>query len=418
MQHVYSEIDGWFDFPDVYLNAVAQAVDGARFVEIGAYLGKSAAFMAVEITNSGKRIQFDVVDTWTLTPQQPIIPGDFEKYGRSTYGAFLSNMDKFGLRAIVNPIQGRSTEVAATYEDGSLDFVFIDADHSYDAVRADIAAWLPKVKHRGVLAGHDYDAGTHRAVVLAVDVALPLSQIQRCNRSWVFHNELPTVGHFVVPLSSEPREYLLYIPCVNGPELLAEAVDSVRDHWANLIIIDQSDEGIKDLWDGCIAIYRWTAESHFVRMQNWLQRHAMLERVPYFLFMHHDACCQNNAVQMVVDEARILDRIGERWGVIFTAYDALCLFSTHATIQVGAWDETFRWYVADIDYYNRMTWAGFRQVTSSRTIVQHHVSQTLRRLSPAERAAVEQNHSWAQAHYAHKWGGWNQQETHRIPYGG
>jgi hypothetical protein len=34
--------------------------------------------------------------------------------------------------------------------------VFIDADHTYEAVKADIAAWLPKVKPDGILAGHDY----------------------------------------------------------------------------------------------------------------------------------------------------------------------------------------------------------------------------------------------------------------------
>jgi hypothetical protein len=47
-----------------------------------------------------------------------------------------------------------------------LDFVFIDADHSYPAVKADIAAWMPKVKVGGWLCGHDYDL---RAVKRAVD---------------------------------------------------------------------------------------------------------------------------------------------------------------------------------------------------------------------------------------------------------
>ena len=36
-----------------------------------------------------------------------------------------------------------------------LDFVFIDADHSTDAVIADIEAWKPKIKKGGVLCGHD-----------------------------------------------------------------------------------------------------------------------------------------------------------------------------------------------------------------------------------------------------------------------
>lgn len=53
-------------------------------------------------------------------------------------------------------IKGKSVDVAKTFEDGSLDFVYIDADHSYEAVKEDYNAWLPKVRKGGVIAGHDY----------------------------------------------------------------------------------------------------------------------------------------------------------------------------------------------------------------------------------------------------------------------
>lgn len=53
--------------------------------------------------------------------------------------------------------QGDSVQAAATVGDGELDFVFIDADHTYGACRADIAAWAPKLKPGGLLCGHDYD---------------------------------------------------------------------------------------------------------------------------------------------------------------------------------------------------------------------------------------------------------------------
>lgn len=51
-------------------------------------------------------------------------------------------------------IRADSVEAAASFGDGSCDFVFIDAAHHYEAVAADIAAWAPKV--RGLLCGHDY----------------------------------------------------------------------------------------------------------------------------------------------------------------------------------------------------------------------------------------------------------------------
>lgn len=49
-----------------------------------------------------------------------------------------------------------------------LGFVYIDGDHSYEAVATDIAAWWPILSEVGVLAGHDYD-DTHPGVIQAVN---------------------------------------------------------------------------------------------------------------------------------------------------------------------------------------------------------------------------------------------------------
>jgi Methyltransferase domain len=65
-----------------------------------------------------------------------------------------------------------SLEAVGTFADASLDFVYIDANHEFQAVLDDIHAWFPKVKPGGVLAGHDYldgmlpagDFGVKRAV--------------------------------------------------------------------------------------------------------------------------------------------------------------------------------------------------------------------------------------------------------------
>jgi Methyltransferase domain len=62
-----------------------------------------------------------------------------------------------------------SLEAANGLSDGTLDFVFIDADHGYDAVKADIAAWLPKIRPGGWVTGHDYDLEKFPGVVRAVE---------------------------------------------------------------------------------------------------------------------------------------------------------------------------------------------------------------------------------------------------------
>jgi hypothetical protein len=49
-----------------------------------------------------------------------------------------------------------STDAARDVPDGSLDFVHIDGNHGREQVYADLAAWTPKVRLGGIVAGHDY----------------------------------------------------------------------------------------------------------------------------------------------------------------------------------------------------------------------------------------------------------------------
>lgn len=54
-------------------------------------------------------------------------------------------------------IKELSTEAVKRFENGSLDFVYIDASHSYPAVKEDITIWTPKVRSGGIVSGHDYN---------------------------------------------------------------------------------------------------------------------------------------------------------------------------------------------------------------------------------------------------------------------
>lgn len=49
-----------------------------------------------------------------------------------------------------------SVDAAASVPDGSLDLIYIDANHVYDAVLEDLTFWAPKVKAGGLVAGHDF----------------------------------------------------------------------------------------------------------------------------------------------------------------------------------------------------------------------------------------------------------------------
>ncbi len=153
----YEEIPGWFNFQDVYEQAVARSSDGAVMVEIGAWMGRSTAYLSALIRDSKKDIELRVVDTWRGNENVRVCSDAIAALGdRDLLNVFLSNMQRLGLRKHVLPVRMDSVAAAATMADQSIDFAFIDADHRYGPVRADIDAWLPKIKPGGVLAGHDY----------------------------------------------------------------------------------------------------------------------------------------------------------------------------------------------------------------------------------------------------------------------
>lgn len=75
------------------------------------------------------------------------------------------NLAKYSER--VSIIEEYSDKAVDRFEDNSLDFVYIDGNHSYDFVKKDIKLYYPKVKPEGVLGGHDFGSG-YVGVVYAV----------------------------------------------------------------------------------------------------------------------------------------------------------------------------------------------------------------------------------------------------------
>jgi predicted O-methyltransferase YrrM len=180
MEHVYTNVsfgENWFNYPSVYKMIVEQAKDNSKFVEIGSWKGRSAAYMLVEIINSKKNIQLTSVDSW---PAEEI------------YQIYRGNMDGF----LKNPnlykhIRGSSVEGSEHFENNSLDFVFIDACHLYECITLDIDTWLPKVKKGGILAGHDYNLDDptnpeHAGVIKAIDELFPKDRITIKDTCWIY----------------------------------------------------------------------------------------------------------------------------------------------------------------------------------------------------------------------------------------
>lgn len=77
---------------------------------------------------------------------------------------FLDNMRYFNLEDTVEQWQMSSEEASKKIDNHSLDFIFIDGDHTYEFVKRDIQLWYPKLKKGKIIAGHDYHSSVKRAV--------------------------------------------------------------------------------------------------------------------------------------------------------------------------------------------------------------------------------------------------------------
>ncbi len=164
MQHFYGSIQGWFKFQDLYKRMVQEAMSGDIFVEVGCWKGRSAAFMAVEIINSDKDIEFHCVDTFKGS-DEPAHHSDPDVQNGTLFQTFVSNLspviDRVGMTIHAMP----SVEASRYFDDGTVDFILLDAAHDYDSVKEDIRAWHPKLREGGTLAGDDYNwEGVQKAV--------------------------------------------------------------------------------------------------------------------------------------------------------------------------------------------------------------------------------------------------------------
>lgn len=185
MHHFYQTIPGHFNYENVYRDMIAFSPENTeeKFVEIGVWKGKSVSFAGVEITNSGKKIKLDAVDTWEGSPGEPILMEDESLINGTLYNEFIVNT--VPVRNIVRPVKMSSVEAAKLYDDNSLFFVFIDGSHLYEAVREDIIAWLPKVKSGGFIGGHDIDQPEEfNGVRRAVDELIGPQNIKVYNKGW------------------------------------------------------------------------------------------------------------------------------------------------------------------------------------------------------------------------------------------
>lgn len=133
-----------------------------RAIEVGSWAG------ATTILLSDLGFHVYAVDHWCGSDRLEDVANEMGG-SPAVFRLFCSNMGDRLFRS-VTPLWMESRLAAAIWPASlKVDLMYIDGDHTYHGAREDILAWTPKVRHGGILAGHDFLPDTFPGVVRAVE---------------------------------------------------------------------------------------------------------------------------------------------------------------------------------------------------------------------------------------------------------
>jgi hypothetical protein len=119
--------------------------------EVGAEIGVCDATFSEILCKNIPGLKLYGVDPWEPYPEYT----DYKL--RATFNKMIVDTKKRMEPYNFIMIKSYSMKAVSAFEDNSLDFVYIDANHEYPFVLEDITEWSKKVRVGGIVAGHDYD---------------------------------------------------------------------------------------------------------------------------------------------------------------------------------------------------------------------------------------------------------------------
>jgi hypothetical protein len=169
----WQDVPGWFDWMDLYDEVALTTPPYSTIVEVGVAFGRSLLYLAQKIKETGRPgIRIVAVDKWEPYDEAAFI-WDRSKIGHPSevaafeyaqahgglFPAFLHNIRESGLSDIIYPMRCDSVQAAESFIALKIKphFVFIDAEHTAEAVQRDIDYWWDTGPEW--MAGHDYNRG-------------------------------------------------------------------------------------------------------------------------------------------------------------------------------------------------------------------------------------------------------------------
>jgi hypothetical protein len=160
-------------------------------VEVGVADGRHAELLCHSIAS----LELMCVDPWQRYRGNP--RGGPQEQHDGNYEKAKDKLLKFGCRLIRKP----SMEAVVDVPLGSLDFAYIDGNHSFDYVMPDIIEWGKRVRVDGVIAGHDYYPFKWAGVIEAVNAYVTAHYIDE----WFVTEEREPTWFFVKGPEKHPH---------------------------------------------------------------------------------------------------------------------------------------------------------------------------------------------------------------------
>jgi hypothetical protein len=129
--------------------------------KVGAEIGIQEGKMTFEVLTLLPSIEtYYAIDPWLWYPEyeESVTKRNRKRWNQASQDKFFNNFKNRSIqfKKRLKVLKMLSSEAAEHIPDGSLDFCFIDGNHSYEYVKEDIQLYLPKMKVGGLLGGHDY----------------------------------------------------------------------------------------------------------------------------------------------------------------------------------------------------------------------------------------------------------------------
>lgn len=183
---------GWYFYQRCHERMLADAPDGALFVELGVFVGKSIIGLLEAADALDRVIRVVGVDHFAGSPE--FLDKHAVYYGGKPFqeapDGFLAQAAIENLRPELHRVQlvvSDTVSAAELFPDGSVYAVTVDAGHDEDDVVNDVLAWWPKVMPGGWIGGDDYGPG-FPGVMRAVDRLFP-EAFTTLSENWWLHRK-------------------------------------------------------------------------------------------------------------------------------------------------------------------------------------------------------------------------------------